>query len=74
MNVKVLATKNCSHCFNFCNELDNLGIDHQVYYCDDEPELVKKYNIRHSPNLVVDETVVFRKQPTELELKQFFNL
>ncbi len=74
MNVMLLATRGCSHCKNFSRELDDIGIEHQVLYCDDEPELVEKYAIRHSPNLVVDDEVVFRRQPTEDELKQFFKL
>ena len=74
MNVKVIATRGCSHCKNFSRELDDIGIDYQVHYCDDEPELVKKYAIRHSPNLIVDDEVVFRRQPTEQELKEFFKL
>lgn len=74
MNVMILATKGCSHCKNFSRELDDVGVEHQVLYADDEPELVQKYGIRHSPNLIVDDEVVFRRQPTEGELKQFFKL
>ncbi|MFV2004178.1 MAG: thioredoxin family protein [Gammaproteobacteria bacterium] len=74
MKVLILATKGCSHCKNFSRELDDIDIEHQVLYCDDEPELVDKYCVRHSPNLIVDGEVVFRRQPTERELKQFFNL
>ncbi len=74
MNVLLLATKGCSHCSNFSQELKELGIKHELLYCDDEPELVKKYSIRHSPNLVVDDEVVFRKQASKQELKTFFNL
>ena len=72
MNVMILATKNCSHCKNFSRELDDIGIEHSVIYCDDVPDLVQKYGIRHSPNLIVNDEVVFRKQPTEGELKYFF--
>lgn len=73
MNVMIMATKECSHCKNFSRELDAIGIEHSVVYCDDNPELVQKYGIRHSPNLIVNGDVVFRKQPTERELKEFFN-
>lgn len=73
MNVMIIATKNCSHCKNFSRELDDIGIVHNVVYCDDEPALVQKYGIRHSPNLIVNDEVVFRKQPAEEELKEFFN-
>jgi glutaredoxin len=74
MNILILATKDCSHCRNFSRELDDIGIKHSVLYCDDEPELVQRYNIRHSPNLIVDGEVIFRKQATEQELKLFFKL
>ncbi len=73
MNVIIIATKDCSHCKNFSRELEDIGIKHSVLYCDDEPDLVKKYGIRHSPNLIVNDEVVFRRQPTEGELKAFFN-
>jgi len=35
-----------------------------------EPDMVKKYNIRHSPNLIVDGEVKFRGQPSEQELRE----
>jgi len=73
MNVMIMATKDCSHCKSFTRELDDIGIEYNVIYCDDNPELVHKYNIRHSPNLIVNGEVVFRRQPTEGELKAFFN-
>jgi len=73
MNVMIMATKNCSHCKNFSRELDDIGVEHSVIYCDDNPVLVKKYGIRHSPNLIVDGVIVFREQPSEGELKEFFN-
>lgn len=73
MNVMIMATKDCSHCKNFSRELDDIGIEHSVVYCDDNPDLVQQYGIRHSPNLIVNGEVVFRRQPTEGELKAFFN-
>lgn len=73
MNVLIIATKGCSHCKNLSRELHNIGIDHCVSYCDSEPELVKEYGIRHSPNLIVNGEVIFRRQPTEVELREYFN-
>ena len=73
MNVMIMATKDCSHCKNLSKELEDIGIEHNVIYCEEVPDLVKKYSIRHSPNLIVDGEVVFRKQPTEDELKALFN-
>ena len=73
MDVLILATKGCSHCKNFSRELNDIGIDHRVLYCDDEPALSEKFGIRHSPNLIVNDEVIFRRQPTEGELKEYFN-
>ncbi len=72
MEIMILATKGCSHCKNFFRELEDIGIEHSVLYCDNEPELVQKLGVRHSPNLVVDGEVVFRRQPTEGELRKYF--
>ena len=72
MNVMIIATKGCSHCQNFSRELDEIGIEHEVKYAEEMPELCQSLKIRHSPNLVVDGIVIFRKQPTESELREFF--
>ena len=72
MNVMIIATKGCSHCRNFSKELDDLGISHQVKYAEDEPELCQTHGIRHSPNLLVDDKVIFRGQVDETQLREFF--
>lgn len=73
MNVMIVTTKQCSHSPNLSRELDDIGISHRVVYVEDEPELKKQLSIRHSPNSVVDNVVVFRDQPSEQELRDFFN-
>jgi len=73
MDVMIIASENCSHCANLSRELDDLGIDYRILYAESEPELVQKYNIRHSPNLIVDGEVKFRRQPTEHELRACLN-
>lgn len=72
MDVFIIATKICSHAPNLSNELNDIGIDHRILYAEDEPELCKKLMIRHSPNLVVDGNVIFRHQPAEDELRNYF--
>ena len=74
MEVMVLATRGCSHCKNMSKELNDLQIAHAVRYVEEEPELCQKLQIRHSPNLIVDGKVVFRRQPTEQELKDLFGI
>jgi len=73
MNVMIIATKDCSHCANLAKELDDLGVEYRLVYAEDEPELVRKYAIRHSPNLIVDEVIKFRCQPSEHELRECLN-
>lgn len=73
MNVMIIATKDCSHCANLARELDDLGVEYRLVFAEAEPELVKKYAIRHSPNLIVDDEVKFRRQPTEHELRECLN-
>ncbi len=70
VNVLIIATKDCSHCANLIKELKELGVDYRLAYAEDAPELVQKYSIRHSPNLIVDDEVKFRRQPTEQELRE----
>ena len=74
MDVMIVATKACTHRKNLEKELDHLRITYRTYFVEDRADLVEKFDIRHSPNLVVDEEVVFRKQPTEVELHAFFDM
>ncbi|VAW78535.1 hypothetical protein MNBD_GAMMA14-2309 [hydrothermal vent metagenome] len=73
MDVMIIASEACTHGKNLARELDDLGIDYRLVHVEAEPELVEKYNIRHSPNLVVDGEVKFRRQPTEHELRECLN-
>ncbi len=73
MDVMIVATKACTHRKNLEKELDHLRIMYRTYFVEDRADLVEKFEIRHSPNLVVDDEVVFRKQPTEVELHAYFD-
>ncbi|MGB7932354.1 MAG: hypothetical protein WCH04_09020 [Gammaproteobacteria bacterium] len=48
----IIDTKGCSHFENLAKELDEPGVEYRVFFAEDEPELVQKYGIRHSPNLI----------------------
>jgi len=72
MDVFIIATQGCNHCTNLKKELADLGVSCEVKFAEEYPDLVEQYQIRHSPNLVVDGEVVFRRQPTEAELKDLF--
>ncbi|MFH1494371.1 MAG: thioredoxin family protein [Pseudomonadota bacterium] len=73
MNVKIIATRSCSHCSGLQHELKEIGIPFEVLFVEEHPDVVVAHGIRHSPNLIVNEEVVFRGQPTLSELRQFFN-
>ena len=73
MDVMIIATKACTHRQNLEKELECLKVPYRVCFVEDCADLVQKFSIRHSPNLIVDDEVVFRKQPTEVELHAFFS-
>jgi glutaredoxin len=73
MNVQIIATHTCSHRKNLERELQCLGIPYDVIYIEDDPDVMPRYQIRHSPNLVVDGRIVCRGQPTESQLREIFD-
>lgn len=73
MDVIILATKACTHRKNLEKELEHLQIPYRTFFLEDCADLVQKFGIQHSPNLVVDGEVVFRKQPSEVELHAYFD-
>ncbi|BAN36054.1 rhodanese-like protein [Sulfuricella denitrificans skB26] len=73
MNVKIVATKSCSHCSGLQHELKDIGIPFEVLFVEEHPDVVVAHSIRHSPNLIVNDEVVFRGHPTSIELRQFFS-
>lgn len=72
MNVKIVATKSCSHCLSLQHELRDIGIPFEVLFVEEHPDVVVAHGIRHSPNILVNDKVVFRGQPTPHELRDFF--
>lgn len=70
MKVQIIATHQCTHRANLEKELNDLGVPHEVLYVEDNPELIDRHQIRHSPNLLVDDQVVSRGQPTESQLRE----
>ncbi|ALP52283.1 hypothetical protein Tel_03510 [Candidatus Tenderia electrophaga] len=73
MDVMIIATKDCTHRKHLEKELEHLRIPYRLCFVEDCADLVQKFGIRHSPNLIVDDQVVFRKQPTEEELHAYFD-
>ncbi len=69
MDVKLIATKTCTHRPNLEREFRDIGVPYRLVFIEDEPQLAAEYHIRKSPTVVVDEEVIFSGQPTEGELR-----
>jgi glutaredoxin len=72
MNVIVAVTRPCNHCPLIENELRDLGVAYVLRFLEDHPELAEKYGLRGSPNIIVDEELVFRGMPPIPELREYF--
>jgi len=78
MEILILATKGCSHTSQLERRLKEMAVNYQLKYVEDDPEAMRKYQIRNSPNLIIDDKVVFRASPdallpTDEELKNYLN-
>lgn len=71
MDIKIVATKNCSHCADLQHELRGIGISFELLYVENHPDFAQAHGIRHSPNLLVNDEVIFRGQPTPHELRAY---
>lgn len=74
MNVTIVATKTCSHRALLEDRLRDLEVPYTVQFVEEHPEMVEQHDIDRSPNLLVDDRVVFRREanhpvPQPLELK-----
>ncbi len=72
MKVQLLVTRTDFNLPNLENEFKDLGIRYEVQYIEEHPELVSAHHIRHSPNILVNDELVFQYQPTESELRAYF--
>ncbi|PAJ73621.1 hypothetical protein CJF42_14850 [Pseudoalteromonas sp. NBT06-2] len=72
MKVQILVTQNDFCIQNLECEFQSVGVNYQIDYIEDHPELVSENNIRHSPNIFVDGKLIFRHQPTTSELQVYF--
>lgn len=69
MKVILVATRACNHRSNLEKELQDLGVSYELVFAEENPDIVSRHAIRHSPNIIVDDRVVCRGQPSEGTLK-----
>ena len=73
MRVTILATKDCAlHLPALERELRSLGIQYSLQLVEEHPDLAGQLGVASSPNLIVDDELVFRQLPAMSELKSFF--
>ncbi len=73
MEIFIIATKNCSHYPNMVKQLASLGYECDVKFVEENADLVAAHNIRNSPNLIINNKVAFRSQPSDDELQTALN-
>ncbi len=72
MDVQLLVTQTDFCLPNLKRKLDDVGINYSVEYIEENPDLVELNHIRHSPNILINGSLIFRAQPTLAELRTFF--
>lgn len=72
MNVQLLVTHTDFCLPNLECELKSIGVKYHIAYIEDNAAIVDANNIRHSPSIFVDDKLVFRYQPTPMELHKYF--
>lgn len=74
MDVQILVTHTDFCLPNLECEFKNIGVKYSIDYIEDNASLVNAHQIKHSPSIFVDNKLVFRFQPTAVQLKAYFNL
>ncbi len=79
MNIVIVASKTCRHHPILQRQIQDLGLSCTIQYIEEHPELIGKYGIRSSPNIVVDDELIFQGKPgkslpSSSELKECFGI
>lgn len=70
MNVLIIATKSCHHRPEMERWLREMDLDYHIVYIEDEPERAERFQIQHSPSLIIDEELIFEGMPSFEEFEQ----
>lgn len=60
MQVIIVATKTCNHRRLLEGQLADSEVPYDVRFFEDHPELVERFDLHLSPNVLLDEKVIFR--------------
>lgn len=60
MNVKIIATQNCSQRHVLQKRFKKMNVPTITLFIEENPELIQEFDATESPNIVVDGDVVYR--------------
>lgn len=72
MKIELVVTRTCHHRPILETELKKLGLPYSIRYLEDDADLQQKYNLKGSPNVLVNGELVFRGMPAVSDLKTYF--
>lgn len=72
MKIELAVTRTCHHRPILEAELKKLGLPYSIRYLEDDADLQQKFNLKGSPNVLVDGELVFRGMPAVSDLKTYF--
>ena len=70
MKIIIAATKTCNHRPILEEQLKDAGLQHEVMYFEDHPELMETYQLKTSPLLIVDDKVVSVGLPEKMKIME----
>jgi len=73
MKITIAATKTCTHRPKLEEQLQDAGLQYEVMYFEDHPELIEAYNLKTSPLLIVDDEVVSVGMPGQEKITEIKN-
>ncbi len=70
MKITILATKSCNYRPILEEQLQDAGLLYVTKFFEDHPELVKKYQLKRSPVLLVNDEVVSVGMPGQKKITE----
>ncbi|WP_159518545.1 thioredoxin family protein [Sunxiuqinia indica] len=73
MKIIIAATKTCTHRPKLEEQLQDAGLQYELLYFEDHPELIEKYELKTSPLFIVDDIVVSAGMPEHSQIIELKN-
>ena len=73
MKIIIAATKTCTHRPKLEEQLQDAGLQYELLYFEDHPELIEKYELKTSPLFIVDDNVVSAGMPEHSQIIELKN-